>query len=225
MFTKTQFELYIQVLTNNPSYTVTPAQLGLFFYFIDLYEEQLLSISADDYPIFNFTDKIITKVYDIKVCSLYLLPTPLWLSYQVEKYNLKTKAITPLVEYDHYTTDTKSFNSNEYLYSLNFNCLTCNCECEKIRITGVFGIKIPDRVLHLIMNIVYNNITTGSTVGSSDCCANIKSKSDGAGFSVTYYDKPLTQLQTGTTKQADNILSYPIIARMVYNYQSRFLHL
>ena len=220
MITQAQFETYIRNATGNSTYTLTSSQLGLFSYFIALYQEQL-----QESGILDVTKTIQSREYDIAYCQLEYLATPIWqeAGLVVEKLTRGSNTSLVLNKNEHYTYKTFQIGLDKYIQAIDFKCLSCNCECEIIRITGYYGIKIPQYILNLIMNIIYNNLATGTvtTIGGSDCCSNIKSKSDGSGFSVTYYDKPVTTL--ATTKDKDNLLSYPIISNWLNKYYKYFI--
>ena len=223
LITQSQFENYIRSITGNPTYTLTASQIGIFSYYNSLYFEQLSSIQADNYPMFNFTNSTRIRNYNIDYCRLEYLRTPLWKSWTIEKLDIKTNTVKPLTEFKDYNINITNINGINYLTGIDFHCLSCNCECEKIKIVGSFGIEFPDILLNLVMNIIYNNLGSG-TLGGGDCCANIKSKS-ADGFSVTYYDKPNTTNGASAIlyKQADNILSYPVISRFVNQYLKKFI--
>jgi hypothetical protein len=220
MITKTQFEIYIRQVTGNSTYALTSSQLGLFSYYVDLYTEQLTELD-----ILNLDDSISTIEYPIPYCQLQYLSTPLWqeTGLVIEKYELGSNTPLVLNKNQQYSYNAFNIGITKYINAIDFKCLSCNCECEIIKITGKYGVKIPTYIMNLLMNIIYNNLNVSATsIGGSDCCSNIKSKSDGSGFSVTYYDK-VTTAATASTKDKDNILSYPIILKWVNKLRFYFI--
>jgi len=204
MFTQSQFESYIRIVTSNPTYTIPADKVGLFSYYDDMYTEQLQELD-----LFNFTNVVQTREYRIPYCELTYLPIPLFQNTPalvVEKQTIGSDTSLVLNQGKDYTLEKINLNIKSYTLALNFKCLSCNCECEVIKVTGVYGIDMPRYLQNAIMNIIYNNLqpTSSTTIGGNDCCANIKSKSDGAGYSVTYYDKASSST---LIKDKDYILS------------------
>ncbi len=212
-----QFETFISNFTGS-SYTVPTAVKGRFEYYLELYLFQLRETR-----LFNFDNpKISTTIrYSIPFCKLSYLVTPIWHTInKVEKLNIKTGNATELIEFKDYYTETVNITSHEYIHALNFKCLSCICECEKIVVTGNYGIDLPDILIKNLFLIIYNNLGTINPLGGDSCCANIKSKSSGEG-TVTFYDKQ--KLSTNILKNADNILSYPIISNLILKYKKHFV--
>lgn len=215
IITRASFETYIKAYSNNPAYVLSSALVGQFNYFVDLYQVQL-----EDLGIFNFTDLEQTRSYEVPFCELNYMVIPIWKSIsKVEKLMIKTKVKTTLILDTDYFLEPIVINQVRHTNALDFKCLSCNCICDRILVTGVYGVDVPSYVTNTISLIIYNNLGTGLSLGGADCCANIKAKSSGQG-SVTYYDKISTVYNT---KQSDNIISYPVINRFLLALKRKFI--
>lgn len=215
IITRASFETYIKAYSNNPAYVLSPALVGQFNYLVDLYQAQL-----EDLGIFNFTNLEETRSYEVPFCELNYLPIPIWKSIsKVEKLEIKTKAKTVLILNTDYFLEPIVINQVRHTNALDFKCLSCSCACERLLVTGIYGVDVPSYVINTLSLIIHNNLGTELSLGGSDCCANIKAKSSGQG-SVTYYDKVAT---VSNIKQSDNIISYPVINRFLLALKRKFI--
>jgi hypothetical protein len=222
---QTDFIKYIRLMTKNPSFTLTTDEVGLFNEYLSLYTSQLIKMGMFDMSIINNQ-----KAYDIPFCQLDYLPVPIWQEGTtnkpliIQKKNAKTGDIKDLFIDKDYDLEFIVIGDYKYIIGVNFKCLSCNCECEKIIINGVYGFRVDEEISNFIYLILFKNLSSTLPTGNS-CKENIKSESTG-NYSVTYYDKPTTG--TNTTAFSSNplmISSYPQVADLLGFYRKYFIQL
>ncbi|MGL5964717.1 MAG: hypothetical protein ACRCZ2_10035 [Fusobacteriaceae bacterium] len=214
MFTQPQFEAFISNYTG-VVYAIPATQVGRFNYLKDKYLEQV-----EELNIFNLDDVVSTKNYDIPHCSLEYLPVPLWSRIDtVVKISIKDSQQTNLVVDTDYSvdTDTIKINKIDYIQALNFKCLSCNCACEKIRVTGKYGLVFSTNLLNALFLILYKNIQKDELT-SVDCCDDIESIQAGS-VTLKYSNSDLT-----TDEDVDDIFSYPEFTNLG-KYKKHFIRL
>jgi hypothetical protein len=208
---QTQFETYISSKLGT-SYTLSATNTFDFNSYVSLYEGQLMRTGL-------FTDNITReRQYRLK-CGKKFIPISVWsvLDFEVYRVNIPSKVKTLLVENIDYIAEDIYFENNQYYKNIDLSCLSCSCECDYFIVKGKQGFQINTDFQYLIMNIIYNNIVKGATIGGDSCCANIQSKSIGD-FSVNYKSSTTVATQK-IIKNSEFILSYPIIMDIIHSLQ------
>lgn len=220
IITKSQYEAYISSKLGVPY--LLPNNLEFNFNnYLSLYTRQLLmsGIISDN--------TVIEETYDLE-CGKKYIPIPVFqdnVNFKVERVNIPTNTKTLLVKDIDYRVKKKNVMQAVYNTVLDLTCLSCSCECDYFIVTGNKGFKLDQDFLNIIMNIIYNNLTSsgslGTTIGGSDCCANIQSKSIG-GLTVNY-KTTATANSAKIIKNSEFILSYPVIMQMIQSLQYYYI--
>jgi hypothetical protein len=221
MFEQVDFETFISRIYNI-TYTIPSNQIGLFEYYKMLYIRQLKS-----FDVFDLSDKIKEKRYEIAFCRLEYLPTPLWQKdndFKICKINLHDGTSMDLIEDKDYWFETIDLDDYEYIIGINFKCLSCNCECEMIKIKGNYGIKITDELSNYMFNVIYSALKTGSNITANGCKDNIEYERTG-NYNVKYKSNTSTTNTKTFEKNPNDITSYPFIYSLIAYYKRYFIKL
>jgi hypothetical protein len=213
-----EFRDYIRIVKKNPTFELTSIEQDFFNEYLSLYTSQLKKLG-----LFYFGTQTIRRRYDILFCQLDYLSTPIWqeTGLKVEKWNIKSNTYQLLTLNNDYIYDYAYIDDKQYVRGIDFACLSCNCECEKIVITGNYGIEIDLSIFYPLYLALYSSI--GTAVPSGSCKDNIKSEKTG-NYSVTYYDKTQTT-KTNSTYNPQMIYSYPEIWDIIQYYKQFFITL
>ncbi|MGL6345039.1 MAG: hypothetical protein ACRC80_38535 [Waterburya sp.] len=110
----------------------------------------------------------------------------------------------------------------EYIYALDFECMGCICKCEQLKITGVWGLELPDYLEDYIYELI--NEQAVSATSSTDSCQEIASERIGE-YSVTYRDKSSDSCNKCVVKKDINdVFSIPQLSAYLLTIQSHFLY-
>lgn len=218
MFSQSQLESYISSITGT-IYTVPVSKIGLMNYYFTLYESQLEQLN-----IFNVDDIVTQRDFEIAYCNLDYLPIPLFETItKVEKFNKITGVSIDLTNSNKYYQDIRKIDGLNYILALNFKCLSCNCECEVIRITGKYGIKPNQNLINFIYSIIYENLQSNNSVPSSSsnsCCDDLESIN--AGSIAIKFKNSTTQAVKTTTTNPNDLFSYSSINSLIVYYLRHF---
>jgi hypothetical protein len=191
-----------------PSSTVVQTTVEMW---LNIYKNQLSKY-------FRFSNLQISQFINIEFCGQdkVFLKNPLTLTnVVVEELNVKTRMLeTKIVDTD-FRFIIDKFVDQEYIYALDFGCLGCICSCDKLKITGLWGLELPD----YIEKLIYDLIETKSLVTVSDPCQEIASEKIGE-YQVTYRD---TTKKTSTL-DVNNVYSIPQLSQLISQIQSHFLY-
>lgn len=226
MINKTNFESFISSIYDI-SYTVPVSQQSLFNYYVRLYKRQLA-----EHNVFNLNtdpDKLTTKRYDIPFCSLEYLVTPVWLlettnTIVVKKINYRNGTTQVLEQFKDFWFEQIEIDEKIYVIGINFKCLSCNCECEIIEVTGKYGFNLTQELEEYIYNIIYTALKTGNINTANGCKDNIESERTG-NYNVKYRNTTQNTTQTGFEKNVNNIYSFPYVFDTVSYYMKYFIKL
>jgi hypothetical protein len=200
---------YTDYQTAYPTSTVPQATVERW---IGIYTGQLSNY-------FRFDDTLKSKFINIENCgqSKVYLEMPLIIddSTLIEEYSIKTRMLTTLAKDVDFMYSTDTFDTVDYSYALDFECLNCICTCEKIKIKGIWGVLLPS-YLELA---IYNLIESKSQVLTTDPCQDIASEKIGE-YNVTYRD---TNTNTNTL-DINNVYSIPLLSRALAQIQTHFLY-
>jgi hypothetical protein len=213
----TGFIDFIKIIKKDPNFTLTTTDLGYYEEYMALYASQIKK-----FDLFYFETYKSNREYDILTCQLQYLATPIWQekNLKVSKLDIKSNTLTPLILNQDYRCDYLYIEDKKYIRGLNFNCLSCNCECEKIVINGIYGFDFDENLIRFIYLAMYQAIGTVPT--NTSCKDNIKSETTG-NYSVTYYDKTNTTVKTNTAFNPLMIYSYPQIWEIIQYYKQFFI--
>jgi hypothetical protein len=168
---------------------------------------------------FRFDDTSKSKFLNIESCgqSKVFLSMPLVVdtSTLIEEYNIKTRMLTTLTKDVDFMYSSDTFDTQDYSYALDFECLGCICQCEKIKITGIWGVELPS-YLELA---IYNLIESKSQVLTTDPCQEIESEKIGE-YQVKYRD---TATKTSSL-DINNVYSIPLLSQFLAQIQTHFLY-
>lgn len=211
VITQSQYEAYISEKLGTP-YTIPVNGVFTFNSYLKLYERQLMSTGF-------FSNNIVDDyVYDLE-CGKKFIPIPVFNfeDFEVYRVNIPSNTKTLLTINKDYRAKTFNYDGKKYYKSLDLTCLGCTCECDYFVVKGKKGFPFDEELLELLMNIIYNNGSSGGvSVGGGTCCANIQSKTLG-GLSVNYKTNATTAVVNTQKiiKDSNFILSFPVIMQIV----------
>lgn len=132
----------------------------------------------------------------------------------IEEFTKKTRMLTMLNQNTDFLYRTDKLDNQEYIYALDFGCMGCLCKCEMIKLTGVFGLLLPDE----IEKEIYSLIEIKSQVVAVDACQQIASEKIGE-YQVTYRDTNKT-----SSLDINNVYSILLLTQILISIQPHFLY-
>lgn len=168
---------------------------------------------------FRFDDLERTEFFDIDYCGqakVFLRKPLITTTPLVEELDIKTRVITEKKVVIDFRYLNDNFDNQEYYYALDFACLACVCKCDKLKITGVWGLLLPLE----IEDKIYELIELKSLVVTTDSCQQIQSEKIGE-YTVTYKD---TANKAITSLDINNVYSIPLLAQIILQIQSNFIY-
>jgi hypothetical protein len=133
----------------------------------------------------------------------------------IEEFSKKTRVLNTLSDTTDFLYRTDRLDNQEYVYALDFGCIGCLCKCEMIKVTGVFGLLLPDE----IEREIYSLIETKSQVLTVDACQQIASEKIGE-YQVTYRD---TTIKTNSL-DINNVYSITQLNQILLLIQTHFVY-
>lgn len=169
---------------------------------------------------FRFDNTSKVKMFKVEGCSTNLVSTPIFelndSNLTIQGYDVKTRMLKDYqVDYD-FKFRTFAYKDKDYVYALDFGCLNCLCECEMIKVSGLFN------PLFDLENYIYSLINELGTVAVLDDCQQIASEKIGE-YQVTYRDTSTTQASNKIN--LDNVFSFPTIQKQISYLQPYFISL
>lgn len=195
---------YTDFITIYPTTTLTQGKV----------EQLLASYKVMLSQYFRFDDISTSKFFDVDGCGANLVSIPVFElnnTLLVEGYDIRTRMLTTLVSDIDFGFKTFDFNDLTFVYALDFNCLGCVCECERIKVTGLWKPKLPT----YLEAYIYEIINT-----SPDECGIIESENIGEG---KFIYKNMTSLKGFIN--LDQVLSFPLIQQSINAVLPYFIQL